>query len=167
MNELELSLARFRQTFEKGSGYGPSISEGSWHGPTVMESLEGVDHTQARARPIEGRHTIWEIVNHCAYWMNAVTIALRGRGMVNVGGTEDWPGVGETAEEWARDIARLREACRELTEAIETLEEGDLEKILGSHFGNRYFEFTYRKMSHGISDHNTYHAGQISLLKKK
>lgn len=167
MNELELVLARFRQSFEKGSDYGPSVSEGSWHGPTLMESLEGVDHTQATARPIKGRHTIWELVNHCAYWMNAVTSSLRGMGMVSVGGAEDWPGSGETTEEWAIDIARLREAHWELIKAIEALGECDMEKRLGSHFGARYFEFTYRKMLHGISDHNLYHAGQVSLLKKK
>lgn len=29
------------------------------------EYLEGVDEGSARAEVIDGRHTIWEIVNHC------------------------------------------------------------------------------------------------------
>jgi uncharacterized damage-inducible protein DinB len=165
MNELELILGRLKQTFEKSSYYGFSISEGSWHGPTLLESLEGVDSIQARAKPIERRHTIWEIVNHCAYWMNAVISTLKGEKMVNVSGTEDWPEIGKSSNDWDRDIHKLKETHKELVKAIKTLVDSDLEKKIGSYFGDNYFEFTYRKMLHGISDHNTYHAGQISLLK--
>jgi uncharacterized damage-inducible protein DinB len=166
MDELELVSARFKQTFEKVTDYGPSVSEGSWHGPTLLESLETVDHAQAIARPIGWRHTIWEIVNHCSYWMNAVTIALQSNEIASISGTEDWPSTGETATEWAQDLEKLLEDHKELARAIETLEESNLEERIRSKFGARYFEFTYRKMLHGISDHNTYHAGQISLLSQ-
>jgi hypothetical protein len=166
MDELELILARVKQTFEKSSTYGFSISEGSWHGPTLMESLEGVDNNHAKVKPIQGRHTIWEIVNHCNYWMNAVRIALKNKKMVSVQGTEDWPSIGMTSEEWMRDINRLKMSYMKMVQAIESLEMDVLDERLGSYFGASYFEFTYRKMLHGISDHNTYHAGQISLLKK-
>jgi len=45
------------------------------------ERLENVDEAQARARPIEGRHSIWEIVNHCTYRMEAAIGAVNGEEM--------------------------------------------------------------------------------------
>src|SRR4029450_6392681 len=41
------------------------VHEGeAWHGPSVGESLEGLDATGAARRPIEGGHSIWEGVHH-------------------------------------------------------------------------------------------------------
>ena len=167
MDDLELISSRLGQTFLKAERYGPSVSEGSWHGPSLMESLDGVDHAVAGSRPIRGRHSIWEIVVHCAYWMEEVARALLVGKMVSVEEVGDWPDTGVTPGEWERDLARLWAAHGELAGAIGALDEGDLERTLGSHFGGNYFEFTYRKMLHGVSDHNVYHAGQISILKKK
>jgi len=167
MNETSLILNRFKQTFEKAKRHGPSLSEGAWHGPSLIEALEHVDLSQAKARPIEARHTIWEIANHCSFWVEAVNRTLRGEDMVNIEATEDWPGTGETADEWRRDLAGLRKAYDDLAVSIKNLNDSQLEKTTGSYFGGRYFSFTYRKMLHGISDHNTYHAGQISILKRK
>ena len=68
-----------RQTFDGGA----------WHGPSFMDVLKGVDKAQAIERPIEARHTIWEIVNHCSFWMEAVTRALHGAEMPDIESTED------------------------------------------------------------------------------
>ncbi|MFB0522260.1 MAG: DinB family protein, partial [Candidatus Bathyarchaeia archaeon] len=100
MNETELIVNVFRQTF-LGS---------AWHGPSLMEVLNGVDKTQARARPIEARHTIWEIVNHCSYWMEAVTGALHGEKMPDIVSAEDWPQMGETNQDWTKAQERLKKA---------------------------------------------------------
>jgi hypothetical protein len=43
----------------------------------------------------------------------------------------------------------------------------NLDATVGSQFGENFFEFTNRKMLHGIADHNIYHAGQVSILKRK
>lgn len=54
-----------------------------------------------------------------------------------------------------------------LTEDLPSL--GDrilLERKLDDTFGDTYFGFTFRKILHGISDHNVYPASQISLLKR-
>ena len=39
-----------------------------WHGPALLEVLDGVDAARARARPIAGAHSIWEIVKHVTAW---------------------------------------------------------------------------------------------------
>jgi hypothetical protein len=48
----------------------------SWHGPSLMKTLEGVDFEQAKDKPLHGRHCIWEIVDHINFWMGEVSWAV-------------------------------------------------------------------------------------------
>jgi uncharacterized damage-inducible protein DinB len=166
MNEQELVTHRILQTFE-AMKFGPSIAEGAWHGPSLLESLEGVDSGQANFRIIEGRHSIWEIVKHITFWMEAVIRSLKGEEMRELKPTENWPETGITEEDWTEDLEKLRKTHGELHSYIMSLDESILENTVGAYFGEHYVSFTFRKMLHGIADHNTYHAGQISILKKK
>jgi hypothetical protein len=166
MSECMTISHRLKQSYVKVEAHGPTLEGGAWHGPSLMESLKGVDVGQAAARPIEGRHTIWEIVNHCAYWMGSVDKALHGEVMESVPETEDWVGMGETAEDWARDLERIDNTYGKLQETIAGFE-GDLDAMVGAQFGENFFQFSNRKMLHGVADHNIYHAGQISILKRK
>ena len=113
-----------------------------------------------------GRHSIWEIMNHCTYWMEEVDRALRGENIFDVEEIEDWPDAGGTPEDWEADLAKLRDTHEKVDKKIQGLKLGDLERKLEAHWGETFFGFTFRKMLHGISDHNVYHAGQVSLLKK-
>lgn len=157
MNEIELIVTKLKLTFN-GS---------AWHGPSFMSVLNGVDKAQARARRIEKRHTIWEIVNHCSYWMEAVTRALHGERMPGIASTEDWPQMGKTDEDWTKAQERLKKAYEALVSSIKDLNKSLLTREIHSSFQGKFFTYTYRKMLHGISDHNTYHAGQIALLRKQ
>lgn len=166
MRELDLIHGRFNQTFKMEHAFGGSATHRAWHGPSLMRALEGVDAERAKARPIGGRHTIWEIVNHCTYWMEEVDRALRGEDIFDVDEIEDWPEAGGSREEWQIDLERLVATHEKADERIRALKPGDLERKLDATFGETYFGFTFRKMLHGISDHNVYHAGQVSLLKR-
>ncbi len=50
----------------------------SWHGTNLRGSVRGLSLTQARWRPAPGRHNIWELVVHAAYWKYAVWRRLTG-----------------------------------------------------------------------------------------
>ncbi|MCZ2855886.1 MAG: DinB family protein [Candidatus Bathyarchaeota archaeon] len=157
MNEIELIVETLRQTFDGRA----------WHGPSFTDVLNGVDKTQAIERPIKARHTIWEIVNHCTFWMEAVTRALHSESMPDIESTEDWSKMGKTDEDWTNAQEKLKKAYEELVNSTKNLNEAQLtQKIHGSYDGQPYAT-AYRRMLHGISDHNTYHAGQIALLRKK
>jgi hypothetical protein len=166
MKEHQLVINRLLQTF-LDTKFGPSLSEGAWHGPSLLEALEGVDVPQANARIIEGRHTIWEIVKHCTFWMKAVIDTVQGIEMSEIKPTENWPETGRTEDDWTEDLENLKKTQGELLGYVRNLDESHLEKTVGAYFGEHYVSFTVRKMLHGIADHNTYHAGQISILKKK
>lgn len=167
MSECTTISSRLKQSYAKVDTHGATLEGGAWHGPSLMEALKGVDVGKAVARPIEGRHTIWEIVNHCAYWMESVDKALHGEVMESIPKTEDWVGMGETAEDWTRDLERLDQVYGKLQSTIAGFDAGNLDGKVGTQFGENFFEFTNRKMLHGVADHNIYHAGQVSILKRK
>jgi hypothetical protein len=54
-----------------------------------------------------------------------------------------------------------------LQSTIAGFDAGNLDLTVSSQFGENLFEFTNRKMLHGVADHNIYHAGQVSILKRK
>jgi uncharacterized damage-inducible protein DinB len=166
MKELDLIHGRFNQTFKMEHPFGGSATHRAWHGPSLRRSLEGVDAEQAKAKPIGGRHSIWEVVNHCTYWMEEVDRALSGENIFDVEEIEDWPEAGGALEEWQTDLEKLVATHETVDKRIQALKPEDLERKLDAQFGETYFGFTFRKMLHGICDHNVYHAGQISLLKR-
>jgi len=165
MNELDLIHGRFNQTFKLEYAFGASATHRAWHGPSLLRALEDTEAEQAKTKPIGGRHSIWEIVNHCTYWMEEVDRALRGEDIFDVEEIEDWPEVRASPEEWQADFEKLTAIHEKVDKLIRELKSEDLERKLEATFGETFFGFTFRKMLHGICDHNVYHAGQISLLK--
>lgn len=157
LDEIGLIVEMLGQTFDGRA----------WHGPSFMDILDGVDKTQASQRPIESRHTIWEIVDHCSYWMEAVTGALHGEKLPDIASTEDWTQMGETDEDWTETRYRLKRVYEELVNSIEEFDKSLFTQEIRGSFHSQIYTVTYRKMLHGISDHNTYHAGQIAVLRKK
>jgi uncharacterized damage-inducible protein DinB len=137
----------------------------AWHGPSVKEALAGVDHHRAAARPIAGGHTIWEIALHVAAWRNEVGARIGGKrpGMPEQG---DWQTVTDTrAEAWQKTLDALDASHDALASVVWNLSDADLDRSLGtdvSPTGGSTIGLTL----HGIVQHDAYHAGQISLLKK-
>ena len=151
MSEIETIIEQLKRTFDGRS----------WHGPSFMYALEGVDKVQARFRTIEGRHTIWDIVEHMRFWVDLVLDSIRGVEMPDFSGLDDWPSSGEGEEAWSESLARLKDSIDNLVEAIHSFGEADLDGLVPGR------EYTYRFMLFGLVHHNIYHVGQIAILKKK
>jgi hypothetical protein len=136
----------------------------SWHGPNLRGSLRGITAAQASWRPGKGRHNIWELAVHAAYWKYSVTRRLTGdaRGSFPLKGsnwfTRPVPAADEKA--WRADLALLGETHRALRAAVERLTPKDLELI------PRGSRTTVRALVTGVAAHDVYHAGQIQLLKQ-
>jgi DinB superfamily len=137
----------------------------SWHGTNLRGSIRGVDHALAARRPRAGRHNIWELVVHAAYWKYAARRRLTGekRGAFPLDGsnfiTRPAPGDASAAA-WRRDVALLGQMHRGLVEAIAGLRDRDLDRVdLGS-------SVTRFELVAGIAAHDLYHAGQIQLIKR-
>jgi hypothetical protein len=125
------------------------------------ELLEGVDESSARARPIAGRHTIWEIVNHCTFWLEAAVGAMDSLEMpARVG---DWPPVGEGEGEWRADVEGFKRAVDGMIRAVRVFDMGRLhEGVPGEHYPYSFFEMFFR-----VAHHNIHHGGQIAILRPR
>lgn len=136
----------------------------SWHGPNLRGSLRGVSAEEAAWRPGPGRHNVWELAVHAAYWKYAVRRRLtrEKRGSFALEGS-NWferpaPGSGDERA-WRDDRALLEREHRLLRDVIAGLTEGSLDSRPP---GTRR---TREQLIWGIAAHDVYHAGQIQLVK--
>jgi hypothetical protein len=135
----------------------------AWHGTPLAGALRGVSARQALWRPRRGRHNIWEIVLHAAYWKYIVRRRLtrdvaarfprQGSNWFVVPPRQD-------ARLWKRDLALLREQHRLLRNAIARFPAAQLAARAWRS------QWTNAATIYGIASHDLYHAGQIQLLKR-
>ncbi len=151
--QIALLLALIDEAYEKKA----------WHGPNLRGALKGVTAAEASWRPAKGRHNIWELTIHAAYWKYAVRRRLLGarRGSFPRKGS-NWisPTPSRKDSEWKKDLRLLGEVHEEMRRTIEGLHREDLDKR------PRGSKVTNVRMIYGIAAHDLYHAGQIQLLKR-
>ena len=138
-----------------------------WYGSPVSRILDGVDASQAAAHPIEGGHSIWELVAHVTSWVNETNRRLRGaRHATPVEG--DWPPVTSTsAKAWEAAQADLARGHAALAATLTALDDTDLARQVGGKQTDANGQaVTLYATAIGLLQHDAYHAGQIALLKK-
>lgn len=135
----------------------------AWHGDSVLEVLSGVDAPTAATRPIPDAHTIWELLLHIAAWDDAVLRRTQGSA-VELTDRENFPPVTDSnAATWKKAIAHAKAKHAQLVKAVAAFPDYRLaDRVPGKE--EEYNDFFY--MFSGIVQHETYHAGQIALLKK-
>ena len=104
-----------------------AFDQKGWHGTTLRGSLRGVTPDEALWRPAPGRHNIWELSVHAAYWKYAVRRRLAGDAASSFPRKpSNWPEVPAVADAraWKKDIGLLEAEHRLLREAVRTLPTG-------------------------------------------
>ena len=135
----------------------------SWHGTNLRGSLRGVSLRKAAWRPGRGRHNIWELVVHAAYWKYAAGRRLTGaqRGSFILEGSNWFERTGEpTPTQWREDLALLEQSHRAFREVVASLTPRELTRTPPG------AEFDTFGLVSGVAAHDLYHAGQIQLLKR-
>ena len=133
------------------------------HGPHLRGSERRVKVDEAIWRPARGRHNIWEIIVHAAYWKYSVYRSLTGqpRGSFAIEGSNWFVRPAEKTESALRsDITLLKQYHRRLIEAVQNF---DLRRLDEKKQGSK---FTFRSLILGAGAHDLYHAGQVQLLKR-
>lgn len=129
----------------------------AWYGPPLRNLLDGVTESQAREHPIDGAHSIFELVVHIRTWMDVVAhrIAATDEVLTTV---EDWSDVSNAS--WKDAIEDLEHAESRLCDAVARIN-GDRwdQKVAGK-------KHTVHVEVTGVLQHNVYHTGQIALLKR-
>jgi uncharacterized damage-inducible protein DinB len=150
MKETERIREQLKRAFEGGA----------WHGPGVLEILENVSAAQAATHPIEGAHSIWELVLHIKAWEDACRRRLSGD-RAELTDEEDWPAVAETSDDaWRKTLTVLREGHQKFSDAIASVDDARLDEPILQGMKSVYATL------HGAVQHDLYHAGQIAILKK-
>ena len=131
-----------------------AYSNKAWHGTTLRGSLRGVSPAEAAKPPAPGRHSIWQLALHAAYWKYAVWRRLTGakRGTFGRSGS-NWLAVPSPASAgaWKRDLDFLAACHRDLRSAVEKVGELTPKR---------------RRLIAGAALHDCYHTGQIQLAKR-
>jgi hypothetical protein len=148
VNSTQLVLALLDEAYEKKT----------WHGPNLKQSIKGITATQAAWRPGPGRHNIWEVALHAAYWKYAVRRRIEGgkRGSFALEGSNFFarPEKGKLTEAaWRADKNLLKREHRALRASIA--------KVLRTPRAAKLLPQLY-----GVAFHDIYHAGQIRLLRR-
>jgi DinB superfamily len=135
----------------------------AWHGTPLKGTIRGITARDALWRPRPGRHNIWELVLHAAYWKCLVRRRLvRDPDIAFPRPGANWPALPARpdARAWKRDCALLSEQHALLRRAIALLNP--------THLGRRAWrsKWTVAENVYGIASHDLYHAGQIQLIKR-
>src|SRR5260370_2235192 len=103
----------------------------AWHGPNLRGSIRGLTAREATWRPKAGRHNIWEIGVHAAYWKYTVTRRLLGekRGSFSLPGS-NWfiRPANRNDKAWRADIILLESEHQRLTAAVPELKPESLDR---------------------------------------
>ncbi len=132
----------------------------AWHGPNLRAAVRRVTPELASWRPKSAKRSIADLTVHCAYWKYAVRRRIVGgkRGSFPLKGSNffDLPDP-LTKKQWTDYVRLLDDKHAALKQAIAAAPWAALCKK-----GSRKdpAEFV-----HGIAMHDTYHAGQIRMLK--
>lgn len=153
--EIDVLLEMIDQAFDRRA----------WHGTNLRGAVRGVTAKEAAWRPGKGRHNVWELVVHAAYWKYTVRRRLLGekRGSFPLEGS-NWfprPEPGRATEAaWKKDIALLVETHKSMRAAVAVLSPRELDTR------PRGTKFDTRGLVVGIAAHDLYHTGQIQIIKR-
>lgn len=144
------------------------FQKAAWHGPNLRGALRGVRAEEAAWRPAKGRHNIWELTVHAAFWKHEVTKRLTGseahefpeKGRNWFARGEGKMSKAQAQKMWLRDLALLRKTHKALRRATAAIGESELGRPCR---GSRQIA---KRNIVGIAMHDVYHAGQIQVLRK-
>lgn len=150
MSEVDMVVNELKRSFEGEA----------WHGPALMEILDGIDAETAAARPLPKAHSIWELVVHIAGWEEVVTRRIHGETCA-LGDDENFGQVERVNDStWQQAVKNLRDQHARLLETVAKLPESRLnDRVPGKDYHLLF-------MLLGAVQHAAYHGGQIALLKR-
>ena len=128
----------------------------------TLQALEGLHWFSAGDRPGRARHSVFRTLNHMSFWQDAALAGLRGAQAPSPErNRKGWPGEEEpgSSKEWEAALARFRTGLEGM---IEQAQAGGVERV-----ADPVREKTALQVILSIANHNSYHLGQIVLLRRQ
>jgi uncharacterized damage-inducible protein DinB len=134
----------------------------AWHGPAVLEALDGVDAALASRTGFGTRNSIWDLVLHLAHGRHLLIERINNRVEPFPREIREpwWPVsiVDRSDEAWRRDLALLDEYHTKLVDTTRSASDAALARKPAP--GDQ----PIGQQLLGVAIHDAYHAGQIRLL---
>ena len=133
-----------------------------WFGRNVKELLSEVSEQDAFQKPA-GEHSILELVWHIITWREFTITRLQPSLEKSLKYFEqtEWRQLDHSNTTlWKQGLIRLQETQNEIINLLENQEESLLEKVVDER------KYNFRKLLHGLIQHDIYHLGQIAYIKK-
>jgi uncharacterized damage-inducible protein DinB len=127
----------------------------NWAHKGLEVAIRNLGVEEARWTP-PGGHSVWEQINHIAYWKRFIVERVRGR---HPRARQAWPPAGRTLRELRKATADLDVLHRELHAAVMAMGP----ERLGTP-GTRYGA---AQLLLGEAAHESYHIGQIFMTRKQ
>ena len=125
----------------------------------VKDAVAGLDWKLSGVQPEGVSHSIFQLLNHMIYWNQWVVKWLAGeKPSVPKHAQGGWPGktAPQSAAEWREAVRRFDQGLRTMTSAAA---EADLLAKRGTK--------TPLEMLQTITSHNSYHLGQVVVLRQR
>jgi uncharacterized damage-inducible protein DinB len=130
-----------------------------WIGLNMHQVLEGITNEKATAKFNPAGNNIWQLVNHISHWRKTVMIRLTGEDAYP--SSEDfYLPADQDASSWENALKDFKAVYLELQNAILSFDETKLDQPSPKR------EQTYYQLLIGCLQHDSYHMGQMVLLKK-
>jgi len=132
-----------------------------WYGVSVMARLKAIDWRIVNEKKF-GAKSIATLLGHMIGWRVFVLKKLQGDRAftIQIDGPTDWPEIHiTTAEEWGELLGKLQATQDELLKIISEQSDELLDQTVPGK------NFNFRFLLEGITQHDIYHLGQITLLK--
>jgi uncharacterized damage-inducible protein DinB len=143
------------RTQEIADAYRAVTVKGAWYGPSVAELLAKIPPQLAAVAPVEGAHSISELLQHLLLWNERIRNTSETSPMPRWEAEKEWA---EPPIPWDDLVARWNRSRELLEERIRNFPIEDLPKQTP---GRTY---PYEFMLQGIVEHTIYHSGQIAMV---
>ena len=125
----------------------------------AQDAVAGLDWKLSGVQPEGASHSIFQLLNHMIYWNRWVVKWLGGqKPVVPKHASGSWPGktAPDNSAEWRSVLQQFDEGLKEMMHATRDSD------LLARH-GNK----TAMEMLQTIALHNSYHLGQVVLLRQR
>lgn len=141
-----------------------TVYDGSpWYGDSITDVLNSITPDSVGIRLSPDGHSIIELVHHIAAWREFAAEMLAGNAdfRIDINSPDDWRTIVQpTPDDWNAARERLEDSRHKLLNLL-----GDFpDERLAETVPGRGFSFDF--LLHGVVQHDVYHLGQITLLRR-
>lgn len=143
------------------------IQEGkNWIGSSYASKLNDINDTNAFTRPLDGMHSVAEIISHLTLWRQEAILKIKtGTGSKTDDCEENWlSNKALKSKGWNTIKSEYDRTTLELVSLLKHRNDSFLDELYyDTDFRG---EYPYRFVINGMLHHDIYHLGQIGIILK-